>query len=147
MKGAGKVGYEQFIQASSRRRLLEQESLILEATELLSNLMATEGVTKAELARRLGRSKAYVTQVLRGSANLTLRTLADLGLAVGYRIRFQAKNMVSQCWVSLPDVPHVYSTRQEQAVACWRGFDKFVTGGSGPEPSELQGAEILRLSA
>jgi transcriptional regulator with XRE-family HTH domain len=147
MKPQGKAGYDQFVEAPSKRRLLEQESLILEAAELLSMLMASEGVTKTELARRLGRSKAYLTQVLRGTTNLTLRTLADLGLAIGYRLRFQAKNIASGCLVSLPDVPHLYSTPQGHSFACWRAFDQPMRGGIELELYEGQPAEILPLSA
>jgi hypothetical protein len=69
------------------RALYQQEELLLEVTELLSSVMEDNGVSKAELARRLGRSKAFVTQCLGGGQNLTLRTLSDLFLALGYRLQ------------------------------------------------------------
>jgi transcriptional regulator with XRE-family HTH domain len=78
--------YTEFLRASEHRRLLEQERLIVEATELIVSLMQKGGVTKAELARRLGRSRAYVTQLLRGPQNMTVRTFADVALALGARI-------------------------------------------------------------
>ncbi len=45
--------------------------------------MGREGITKAALARRLGKSKAYVTQALSGGRNMTLRTLAEFAWACG----------------------------------------------------------------
>ena len=99
MSTQAKTGIERFVESPSRRRLLEEEGLILEATELLSELMARENITKAELAQRLNCSKSYVTQVLNGRANLTLRTLANLGCALGYRFCFEAKNYKSGCRV------------------------------------------------
>jgi transcriptional regulator with XRE-family HTH domain len=39
--------------------------------------MEDQGVHKAELARRVGKSRAYVTQSLSGHRNMTLSTLAS----------------------------------------------------------------------
>lgn len=66
-------------------RLLEQERLILDATEAVVTVMAHEGVSRQELAGRLGKTKSFVSQLLCGERNMTLRTLADLGSALGYR--------------------------------------------------------------
>ena len=44
--------------------------------------MARQGVSRAELARRLGSSKAYVTKVLGGNVNFTLATMARLADAL-----------------------------------------------------------------
>ena len=38
--------------------------------------MESQGVSKAELARRVGKSRAYVTQSLSGDRNMTLGSLA-----------------------------------------------------------------------
>jgi transcriptional regulator with XRE-family HTH domain len=73
------------------QKLLQQEELILEATELLATIMSENKISKADLARRLGKSKAFVTQCLNGGQNLTLRTLADLFGAVGFRLQLGAK--------------------------------------------------------
>jgi len=40
--------------------------------------METKGITKAELAKRLGHTRAYVTKVLSGDMNITLKTLAKI---------------------------------------------------------------------
>ena len=72
-------------------QLIEQERLILAATELVHELLEDQGVTKTELARRLDRTKGYVTQLLAGDRNLTLRTLADLVGALGHRVGLTAR--------------------------------------------------------
>jgi len=56
------------------------------AHELIQELelrMERQGVSRAELARRLGTSKAYVTKVLGGNVNFTLATMARLAEALG----------------------------------------------------------------
>lgn len=65
---------------------LRQEELILEVTEALARALADSGLTKTELAGRLGKTKGFVSQVLGGGGNLTLRTLADLSGALDCRV-------------------------------------------------------------
>ena len=71
-------------------RLLAQERLILDATEAIVGLLEEEKVSRQELARRLGKSKGFVSQLLSGERNMTLRTLADLGYALGQRFSLEA---------------------------------------------------------
>ncbi len=58
------------------------EGTILDFTEALFDAMDRQGISRAELARRLGTSQAYVTRVLRGNANFTLKTMSKLALAL-----------------------------------------------------------------
>ena len=60
------------------RRELQRERLILEVTELICSVMDEQGITRSELAGKLGRSKGYITQLLDGRANMTLRTISDV---------------------------------------------------------------------
>jgi predicted XRE-type DNA-binding protein len=46
--------------------------------------MRTEKLTKAKIAERLGVDKAYISRLLRGDANMTLRTEGELYWAMGY---------------------------------------------------------------
>jgi transcriptional regulator with XRE-family HTH domain len=70
---------------------LRQEELILEVTEAMARALRSSGLTKAELAQRLGKSKGFVSQVLGGGRNLTLRTLADISGALGCKVQVQLK--------------------------------------------------------
>ena len=65
------------------RRLFNQEALILEVTEAICGYMEEHEITRVELAKRLGKTKGFVSQLLNGDRNLTLRTLADIVDALG----------------------------------------------------------------
>ena len=67
------------------------EGRILDATELLCELLDTEEISRQELAQRLGKSKGFVSQVLSGERNMTLRTLSDIALALDCRLRLHAQ--------------------------------------------------------
>lgn len=47
-------------------------------SDLIAQYMDKHGVTKAELADRMGTSRAFVSKVLVGDANMTLKTLSRL---------------------------------------------------------------------
>ena len=74
------------------RRRYEEERLILWTAEVLAEAMAEAGLTRAAVAEALGTSRANVTQLLSGSRNMTLRSLAALAHACGKRaeIRIEA---------------------------------------------------------
>lgn len=63
-------------------RLLAQEALILEVSEAIWDALEKLKMSKADLARALGSSKANVTQLLDGSRNMTLRTLSDIAFTL-----------------------------------------------------------------
>lgn len=56
---------------------------IVEFTEDICRLMDEQGVSRADLARRLGTSRAYVTKLLGGNANFTLETMTKVAMALG----------------------------------------------------------------
>jgi transcriptional regulator with XRE-family HTH domain len=83
--------FEEFVANEERRRLYERESLAFDASEMVAFLMEQRKMNKAQLARAIGKSRAYVTQLLSGSRNMTIHTLADLGFALGYRFELKAR--------------------------------------------------------
>jgi hypothetical protein len=66
-------------------RLMAQGDLIMEVTETLCELLEKEKIFRKELADRLGKTKGFVSQLLNGGRNLTLRTVADILHVLGYR--------------------------------------------------------------
>jgi transcriptional regulator with XRE-family HTH domain len=64
-------------------------SLILDFTEGLHKMMEANGVSRSELARRLGVSPAYITKVLRGNVNFTLDSMVRLVRAAGGEVSLQ----------------------------------------------------------
>lgn len=59
---------------------------VMEFVEQVEEAIERTGTTKAALAERLGRSRAFVTQVLRRGRNLTVKTMAQLATALGYDV-------------------------------------------------------------
>ena len=83
---------ERFERSSTEnRRLLKQEELILEMTEALSAAIKEAGITRSEVAKRLGKTKGFVSQVLAGGRNLTLRTIADVADAIGISLTIRVE--------------------------------------------------------
>jgi len=92
---------------------------ITEFGEDVCRLMEEQGVSRAELARRLGTSRAYVTKLLGGNANFTLQTMAKVAMALGAAV-------------------HVHVALKDQAV---RWYDE-----SSSEAAERIGEEAPRRS-
>ena len=72
------------------RRLLSQEELILDFTETICDLLEKEKISRKELANLLGKSKGFVSQLLKGDRNPTLRTVADNFHVLGYKVTLAA---------------------------------------------------------
>ena len=101
------------------KRLLHQERAILAVTELICAIMDENGVSKTELAARLGKSKGYISQILDGTANMTIRTIADVFTVLGKTLTVSAEDHLAQevplhCiavepgreWFATPDHPY-----------------------------------------
>ncbi len=67
-----------------------QERVIFDATELICEHLSDRGMTRSQLAQGIGKTKGYVTQLLDGTTNMTLRTLSDALLAVGATLHLAA---------------------------------------------------------
>ena len=74
------------------QRLQERERLWFEVMESITGLMKAQGVSRTELARRLGVTPAYVTKLLRGTHNMTLATVSDLCFVLGHEAAITVKS-------------------------------------------------------
>lgn len=70
-------------------RLYQQERAIQDVTDLICEVMDEEHVSRSQLAGHIGKTKGYVTQLLDGRANMTVRTISDVFCALGRAIHFQ----------------------------------------------------------
>lgn len=73
---------EMINQSEALKRLDAQETFILDITEQIWEQLETKAMTKKELAAKLEKSPAWVTQFLSGSQHLSLRALADIAYAL-----------------------------------------------------------------
>ena len=83
------------------RRLHESGHLFTESAkqEVAENIflaMQREDVSRADLARRLGKSRAYVTQILQGGVNFTIESLVRIAIVLNCELdlRLNPRTMV-----------------------------------------------------
>jgi transcriptional regulator with XRE-family HTH domain len=85
-KEPDKTLLEKYLEDSEFAKLMAQGELIMEVTETICELLEKEKISRKELADRLGKSKGFVSQLLNGGRNLTLRTVADILHVLGYKV-------------------------------------------------------------
>ena len=93
--------FEEMIQEFERGDDYWTELAIIEFTEVLIQRMQGQGITRTELARRMGKSKSYVTKVLQGDNNFTIATMVSLIRALGGRLLVgdhAEKNTTTAVW-------------------------------------------------
>jgi transcriptional regulator with XRE-family HTH domain len=80
-----------------------REAAVIQFTEGLCRRMEEKKISKAELARRMGTSRAYITRLLGGEPNFTLGTMVKLALAVdgSLEVRIADKGVVPH-WEDAP---------------------------------------------
>ena len=74
---------------SEEMKLYLQEMLILEFTEAACEAREKAGMSKEDLALKLGRSKGYVTLMLDGRTRLTIRQMSDIMFYLGMKAEFK----------------------------------------------------------
>lgn len=75
------------------RRDFERELLYAEVGETVGALITELGISQRQLADRLGLSESRTSRLLGGTENVTLKTLADLGVALGLRFKLSAEEL------------------------------------------------------
>jgi len=66
-----------------------EESALAMAQATIQNVMNENGVSKAEMARRMECDRSSITRMLTGSHNLTIKTMARSMAVCGFEIRFE----------------------------------------------------------
>lgn len=74
-------------ESTADRKHLRRARLEIELTELICEAMKRGGVTKAELARRLGMPESQVTEMLQDGSGMTVGLMADVFDAMGVSLR------------------------------------------------------------
>jgi transcriptional regulator with XRE-family HTH domain len=71
----------------------EMHGLVTQLTNEITFHMRERGISRADLAARMGVSPGRVSQILGGGENLTLRTLAALAVALDARFDFELNSL------------------------------------------------------
>ena len=94
------------------RRRYAQNSLIVDAAIAISKAVESAQITQKDLAARLGKTEGYVSQVLSGGSNFTLRTLADVAYALDCMVDLVLKPIHASS--------AVFTTATKTAPASWK---------------------------
>ncbi len=86
-------GFDALMRKPDFRKALAVESLILDASEAIAKLMEDRNVSKAELARRMHKSRAWITQLMSGRNNMTIRTLAEVAYELDAVIHLEGRRI------------------------------------------------------
>lgn len=92
-------------------QIWQQERIIFEATERICELMEMQEISRADLARNLGTTKSYITQLLDGRANMTLRKLSDVFVSLGRAVHLSDELITTE----LKSIPQIEFTLENQA--------------------------------
>ena len=98
---------EQFVDSPDGMRSFQQEAAIYEVTELIEDRLSQMGLSRSELAAKLGKTEGWVTQLLDGESNKTIRTVADVFAVLGRSIHFSDVPLeISSAGDLSADAPH-----------------------------------------
>lgn len=103
-------------------------------------------INRAELAKRLGKSPAYVSKVLRGDANLTIASMVKISRAIGYKVEidFRPKNKQRDWSVFKADArrPTARSVDSREASLSEEFENILLFDRSSKKPAEVVVGEI-----
>lgn len=103
------------------------ERAVLEFTEDIVERLEAAGINRAELARRIGSSPAYVTKILRGDTNFTLESMVRIAQALGCSLRTHLQPEGARThWFDLIEAPPVQAGVFENCAAMNREFSLYA---------------------
>lgn len=112
-------------------RAYQRESLIYNVAEDLLLLLEDNNLSKNDLARRLNKSRSYVTQALSGARNLTLGSLSDICFALNASVKItmhsnESTDVSREQSVSYERVEDVYysSVEEQHFISITNVIDK-----------------------
>ncbi len=100
----------------------EMYALVTQLTNEVNWHMRERGLTRADLAARMGVSPGRVSQILGGGENLTLRTLAALASALDARFDFELSSL---------KVDDTFTSRESAATEAAANQHSFPRGEHG----------------
>lgn len=121
------------------------EGLKVEISEQIYLAMQRDDVSNAELARRLGKSRAYVTKILSGNVNFTLETLVAIAEALNYEVKFEmTPKSTLDAWASIPAI------QPPRRAVKWRdqNYIRLVDNNTNPpQPAQENNHDPIPIAA
>ncbi len=87
--------------------LLEKKKI--DITEQIWKIMEEEGISKSELAKRMGVSRGYITRILGGNTNFTLESLIKISMALKTDLQITFSPKVKARRAKSPSIPSIGS--------------------------------------
>jgi transcriptional regulator with XRE-family HTH domain len=78
-----------------------EESALAMAQSTIQNAINESGLSRADLARKMDCDRSFISRILNGNHNLTIKTMARSMAACGFEVRFQPVR-IEWNWVSQP---------------------------------------------
>ncbi len=91
------------------------ESFIGDTAELIWQLLVRRNMKQSDLARLLNKTPAFVSQLLNGKANMTIRTLAEIVYALGATVEISAQDEKKSSCEAIDD-PQMHPFRIQMPV-------------------------------
>lgn len=121
------------IESIEHKQLYAAEELTFNVTEDILIHMEDHGVSKSDLAGKLGKTKSYISQLLSGSRNITLKTLSDICFALNIKPTINFEETIKTSIESKPLLLKSQPNWQDEVNGCNK-FDAFNhTGHTGPK--------------
>ena len=80
--------FKSYLEKYGRDPEFQAERLIIDLTEQIAKRLEDGSLTRSELAKRLKCSNAYITKLMRGEQNLTIRTIVQIANALDCTLDF-----------------------------------------------------------
>lgn len=113
-----KASFNRIFDSFSEEEKLEQRAKLL-AFKFLSEVekaMDREGITRKELAKRIGTSASYITQLFRGDRLLNFNTMAKMEQALGLDFEIKNKSTVEP---SPDEIPNPFDKKVDSKAGFW----------------------------
>lgn len=89
--------FDVLFSTKENEKLYYEAGILVEVCEKLHELMAQKGFRNVDIAKKLGVSTSQVSQWLDGSANMQLKTVANILFAMGMKFNtFEAESIVNE---------------------------------------------------
>lgn len=92
------------------------ENHLFEIGENISRFMKEQHLNRAQMAERLGVSRAYVTKLLNGNPNLTVGTLLKLSDVLGQELEIHFKTKLTYNVQQSATIPNIYLFSDEDIL-------------------------------
>jgi transcriptional regulator with XRE-family HTH domain len=125
------------------QKIYAVEGLLADAAELIWQLLVQRKMKQTDLARLLNKTPAFVSQLLNGKANMTVRTLAEVASALGATIKIEAVDTNANAGAP-QECPHVHTFKlPAKSVSNENAFRlKYVESGVTIDTDDTEGAAV-----